>query len=589
MMNLTLGVVALRLAVVLCATSAVAGARGQDSPPPIASRTIEELRRDAESGEAQALTMLAIKLWQTGDSTHNKEILQLLRKAAAKNDPKACAALGAAYQGAFLGPRDARAAIEYYKKAFELGEKSVAREIGAIYSGNDGVPENWPEAERWTRIAADAGDSEAMFNLSIMLERRAGGNKSSEEALEWLRRAADAGIPQAQYNLSIRFREKDWKNCVKYAKLAADSGLTEAIAEYGVLGVTKDLTGEFTEPFAYLYVACGRGADNARRCIQAFEAQYSKEIRESGEQKAEEIHRRIPNKRLERTMASALVKSLPAPPRRMTAMSFGDLEVEADGGDIVSMLRMADCYRLGDGTPKDADEERKWLEKASAAGSSRAKSRLLLNQLGDSAKSAAARAGLESQAAAGELLALRVTGARLFVGSDGQKDQAEGLRRMTLAAEKGDPTSARVVGATYLAGDGVEKDIARGRAFLEKAAALGDAESLALLAGNIAAGAANYQKDLEACAILLVEASMRGYPKAMGYLAVAYARSEGVPQSCVQALCWLSIAEARNGAAIEPALFGMLQGMSSAGARERAQAAANSLDDQIPVWGQRDA
>ena len=82
-------------------------------------------------------------------------------------------------------------ALNWFRKAAELGDKYGMFYAGRSYENGLGTAKDAAEAARWYRKAADLGDTTSMRNLAGLYEKGDGVAKDAAEALRW-RRAAKA-------------------------------------------------------------------------------------------------------------------------------------------------------------------------------------------------------------------------------------------------------------------------------------------------------------------------------------------------------------------------------------------------------------
>ena len=83
------------------------------------------------------------------------------------------------------------------------------------------------------RRIADQGDARAQYNLGMMYGNGEGVSRDYKESVKWFKLAAKQGIAQAQYNLGVmygngRIVPQDYKEAVKWYRLAADQGYAKA-------------------------------------------------------------------------------------------------------------------------------------------------------------------------------------------------------------------------------------------------------------------------------------------------------------------------------------------------------------------------
>ena len=97
---------------------------------------------------------------------------------------------------------------------------------------------------------AAQGNAAAQYNLGVMYVKGEGVPQDYKESLKWYRLAAEQGLAKAQYNLGVMYVKgegvpKDYKEAVKWYRLSAEQGYAEAQNSLGVMyrdgqGVPKD-------------------------------------------------------------------------------------------------------------------------------------------------------------------------------------------------------------------------------------------------------------------------------------------------------------------------------------------------------------
>ena len=85
-----------------------------------------------------------------------------------------------------------KTALEYYKKAAELGNDKAMYYIGSIYyCGHKNIPKDYNEAMKWYKKAAEFGYAYAMTAIGLMYESGYGVNQDYNKAIEWYKKAAN--------------------------------------------------------------------------------------------------------------------------------------------------------------------------------------------------------------------------------------------------------------------------------------------------------------------------------------------------------------------------------------------------------------
>lgn len=156
-------------------------------------------------------------------------------------------AQGYAWSGEYLN------AIEYYKKAADVGYAYALIEIAMIYyNGGDSskqpVPENKTEACRWFVKAAQAGEPVGMLNAGRSYHYGRGVEKDYKEALKWLLKASEGGIEDKEIATEIGacyLRLNKDPEAFQWTLRGANAGNTVGMSNAGYLymeglGVKKD-------------------------------------------------------------------------------------------------------------------------------------------------------------------------------------------------------------------------------------------------------------------------------------------------------------------------------------------------------------
>ncbi|KPF96126.1 Sel1 repeat protein, partial [Rhodopseudomonas sp. AAP120] len=101
---------------------------------------------------------------------------------AAADDPNVDLVYGAYQRGFYKTAFDLA-----MKRAQELGDPKAMTMLGELYANALGTKRDYNKAVEWYRRAADLGDREAMFALAMArMAGRGGGPANREEAAKWL-------------------------------------------------------------------------------------------------------------------------------------------------------------------------------------------------------------------------------------------------------------------------------------------------------------------------------------------------------------------------------------------------------------------
>ncbi len=133
------------------------------------TRSIEEVRRDAEMGDSNWQSVLAF-LYTRVPLSNLDEAVKWYRKAADQGYAPAQFNLGWMYDRGEGVPQDYAEAVKWYRKAADQGLSIAQFYLGTMYDKGEGVPQDYAEAVRWYRKAADQDVQDAQFNLGAMYE-----------------------------------------------------------------------------------------------------------------------------------------------------------------------------------------------------------------------------------------------------------------------------------------------------------------------------------------------------------------------------------------------------------------------------------
>jgi hypothetical protein len=111
---------------------------------------VEELRRDAEQGDAFAQYQLGVMYYNgSGVAQNYAEALRWYRKAAEQGNGIAQFALGYTYENGEGVPQDYAEAVRWYRKGAEQGLAIAQLSLGGMYFNGRGLPQDYGEAVRW--------------------------------------------------------------------------------------------------------------------------------------------------------------------------------------------------------------------------------------------------------------------------------------------------------------------------------------------------------------------------------------------------------------------------------------------------------
>ena len=103
-------------------------------------------------------------------------------------------------------------AVEYYRKAAEIGLPEAQNSLGVCYQLGIGLTENYREAISWYKKSAEQGFVKGQFNLAQCYDYGWGINKNLSEALKWYKKAAEQGYAAAYNRIYYLSKENNNQN-----------------------------------------------------------------------------------------------------------------------------------------------------------------------------------------------------------------------------------------------------------------------------------------------------------------------------------------------------------------------------------------
>jgi uncharacterized protein len=196
----------------------------------------------------------AAQLHQKGEAAYNHknyaEAMDWFRKAAELGNADAMSYIGYLYLNALGIPADYAEAMRWYLKSADLGDATAMYQIGYVYENAQGVPTNYAEAMRWYRKSADLGYASAMYLVGYFYHNALGVPADYAEAMRWYRKAAALGNGGATSQVGYLYHNAlgvpaDYAEAMRWYRKAADLGTATAMYQigylyYNALGVPAD-------------------------------------------------------------------------------------------------------------------------------------------------------------------------------------------------------------------------------------------------------------------------------------------------------------------------------------------------------------
>ena len=174
------------------------------------------------------------------DGDYSFAIEELTRLAEKEKNAEARYSLGALYEKGAGVPQDEMKALEIYQQAADEGSAKGALKIGNAFYTGQGRDKDYAKAFQWYKKAAEKGNYPAQYNIGLMLEEGVGVKKDTVEAFGYYKKSADQGYAPAQIALGRMFLKgigtpQDFSQAVFWYKLAADQGNIKAQMELAKL------------------------------------------------------------------------------------------------------------------------------------------------------------------------------------------------------------------------------------------------------------------------------------------------------------------------------------------------------------------
>ncbi|HJA71598.1 MAG TPA: SEL1-like repeat protein, partial [Candidatus Lachnoclostridium stercoravium] len=181
-----------------------------------------------EEDEGEKWLQLGNKYYNSDSVEGNPEIaIEYYKKAAELGNITAQKILGHYYETYFNLPGHTSESLKWYRKAAEQGDAEVQYMLGFAYYHGDRVTRNYRVAAKWFRKAAEQGDAAAQDKLGFCYYYGLGVPQDYEEAVKWYRKAAEQGNMIAQNKLGVCYETghgvlQDYEEAAKWYEKAGN-------------------------------------------------------------------------------------------------------------------------------------------------------------------------------------------------------------------------------------------------------------------------------------------------------------------------------------------------------------------------------
>lgn len=193
------------------------------------------------SDSSDILLQLGMR-YKNGDGVEKDDIkaIEYLKRAAELGNAEAQCELGLYYENKFLlevyedydgAKRDYSEAVAYLEKAAEQGNARAQCHLGDCYYYNcNGFTPNYAKAIKWYRKAAEQGDMNAQRCLGHCYHFGEGIKEDRAEAVKWYRKAVEQGDAYAMFRIGSCYHRggnginKNYAEAVKWYCKAVEHG-----------------------------------------------------------------------------------------------------------------------------------------------------------------------------------------------------------------------------------------------------------------------------------------------------------------------------------------------------------------------------
>ena len=410
------------------------------------SAVVQECIRKAKAGDASAQNSLGWALEEgRGIPKNARQAMEWYRKAAAQGHAVAQFNLGMMLAKGLGVAKDERQAVEWLSKAALQRHAEAQYCLGVSFAKGLGVAKDERQAAEWYRKAAAQGHAKAQYNLGVLLEEGLSAAKNEQQAVEWYHKAAVQGDASAQFNLGNMLRDgrgtpKNERQAVEWYHKAAVQG--DALARNNLGNMLRD----------------GRGIPKDER--QAVE--WYLKAAAQGDALAQY------------NLGVMLRDGRGIPKDERQAVEW--YHKAAAQGDALAQYSLGVIFANGQGVAKDERQAVEWHRKAAEQGHAEAQYNLgfMLGKGLGVAKDE--RQGVEwyyKAAAQGLAPAQYNLGNMLVDGRGIPKDEQQAVEWFRKAAEQGDALAQFNLGVMLDNGQGVAKDERQAAEWYHKAAAQG--------------------------------------------------------------------------------------------------------------------
>ena len=150
-------------------------------------------------------------IFQTGRAYHNarnfEKALEFYKRAADLGYQQSVTAVGTIYYNGLGVPKDEELGVIWFRKAADQDNALGQAFVGQAFKSGKGVKQNMIEAVRWFRLSSEQGNVIGQIELAKSYFEGSGVPQNDAEAAKWARRSADQGWAAAQLYLGYLYEK----------------------------------------------------------------------------------------------------------------------------------------------------------------------------------------------------------------------------------------------------------------------------------------------------------------------------------------------------------------------------------------------
>lgn len=284
--------------------------------------------------------------------------------------------LGMCYKNGDGVEKNDTKAIEYLKRAAELGNAEAQCELGLFYEKGKVVEQSLEKAVEWYRKAAEQGHVDSQYTLGYYYRYGRGVEQSDEKAKEWWRKAAEQGdaLAQAEFYFYYNYNgiQSQEKAAVECFRKAAEQGHASAQYDLGLCYEKGKVIEQSLEKAAEWYRKAAEQGNAEAQNTLGFCYRNGHGVEQSWEKAVEWWH-----KAAEQGHASAQTEVAEYYETKQSWEKAVEwYRKSAEQGRVSAQWHLGVCYENGRGVEQNLETAVEWYRKAAVQGYSYAQGRL---------------------------------------------------------------------------------------------------------------------------------------------------------------------------------------------------------------------